>query len=43
MVYMGSLNPINDVFWLLLHHHPLAEQDHSFAAIISTQKVRVSE
>jgi hypothetical protein len=34
MVYMGSLNPINDVFWLLLHHHPLAEQDHSFAAII---------
>ena len=33
-VYMGNLNPIDDDFYLLLHNHPLAEQDHAFAAII---------
>jgi len=33
-VYMGNLDPIDDEFWLLLHNHPLAEQDRTFAAII---------
>jgi hypothetical protein len=33
-VYTGSLNPIDDDFWLLLHNYPLAEQDCTFAVII---------
>jgi hypothetical protein len=33
-VYTGSLNPLDDDFWLLLHNYPLSDQDHTFAAII---------
>lgn len=33
-VYTGSLNPLDDDFWLQLQNYPLAEQDHTFAAII---------
>jgi hypothetical protein len=32
--YVGNFNPLNKDFWLLLHNHPLAEQNHTFAAII---------
>jgi hypothetical protein len=32
--YMGNYNPLDDDIWLLIHNHPLAEQDHNFAAIV---------
>jgi len=32
--YMGTFNPLDDDFWLLIHNHPLADQDHTFLAII---------
>jgi hypothetical protein len=33
-VYIGSLNPLDDDFWLLLHNYPLSDQGHTFVAII---------
>jgi hypothetical protein len=33
-VYTGSLNPLDDDFWLLLHNYPLSDQHRTFAAII---------
>jgi len=33
--YMGNYNPLDDdILWLLIHNHPLADQDRTFAAIV---------
>jgi hypothetical protein len=32
--YIGSCNPLQDGIWMMIHDHPLAEQDRYFAAII---------
>jgi hypothetical protein len=31
--YGGNLNPLDDGLWVVLHNHPLAEVDRTFAAI----------
>jgi hypothetical protein len=32
--YNGSFNPLVDGIWMMVHDHPLADQDRFFAAII---------
>jgi transposase InsO family protein len=32
--YTGNFNPTDDNFWMMVHDHPLGDQDRTFAAIL---------
>jgi hypothetical protein len=38
--YNGSFNPLVDGIWMMVHDHPLADQDRFFAAIIYLEQHR---
>ncbi len=32
--FTGNFNPTNDNFWMMIHDHPLGDQDRDFAMIV---------